>query len=397
MPITSPTPSETKDRAEAEYAVRKMARGEAAEIAAAHDAAVRASFGQIAGSVYATGTIEAESGAGGAEAALLAAHSLNLAAEAIAKAIAQSAPALLEGARYIMFAGVDRPRLDHWRLFSLARTTVAQAFVEARSALETAHAHAETITRAGIVHLRQPGDIASTAVDSLGAILDLAAKLGSYFMSDYKLGPLAIASGVDDDLLALAVAGRMSGVCYPARWSPPGGLEVLTRLLAPLRATQQHAVRDKLDAEASARDYKAKSLADQSNATALNAAADQFQKAANLFADAGRAFETLVASLAQTDANGTALATKIVDEHAVGEALDSGGRLLFVRLNLASGGYYSQKNLWTGFGSVPFRVMGGAIASYAAVDGQTGGSAGFGRGPGPRRLSQAGRSGGRVR
>jgi hypothetical protein len=51
-------------------------------------------------------------------------------------------------------------------------------------------------------------------VTGAGAILDLGSKLGSYFQSEYKLGPATV-TGSDDDLLAVSGGGRAQRLMVP--------------------------------------------------------------------------------------------------------------------------------------------------------------------------------------
>ena len=72
------------------------------------------------------------------------------------------------------------------------------------------------------------------------------------------------------------------------------------------------------------------------------------------------------------------MAALVADEKTLADALANGAIALFVHVNIAAGGYYTKKNLWTFFGGMPFYVSGGAVVSYTAIDGKTGkvGSAG---------------------
>jgi hypothetical protein len=45
---------------------------------------------------------------------------------------------------------------------------------------------------------------------------------------------------------------------------------------------------------------------------------------------------------------------------------------LLVKVNKAGGSHYVEKNLWTAFGVMPYKVMGGVIASYALFEGGSG-------------------------
>jgi hypothetical protein len=51
------------------------------------------------------------------------------------------------------------------------------------------------------------------------------------------------------------------------------------------------------------------------------------------------------------------------------DASQAGGVLL-LRVHSASGGLYTEKNLWSSFGAMPFYASGGAVVSYSFVQGQ---------------------------
>lgn len=97
-----------------------------------------------------------------------------------------------------------------------------------------------------------------------------------------------------------------------------------------------------------------------------------YTRASDAYTAAQKRFDELVASLAAVT-DGVPLAVHIADEKTVSEKLEAGSRLVFLRLNTPAGGRYTRKNLWTFFGTMPFYVSGGVIASYVVVDPNTGG------------------------
>ncbi|UHD16366.1 xanthine dehydrogenase family protein molybdopterin-binding subunit [Thiocapsa bogorovii] len=97
-----------------------------------------------------------------------------------------------------------------------------------------------------------------------------------------------------------------------------------------------------------------------------------YTKTGDAYSAAQKRFDDLLESLAKSDKDGVPAAELVMTQKAVSDALKSGSYALFLRLNLSAGGYYTKKNLWTFFGSLPFYVSGGAIASFVAVDGASG-------------------------
>ena len=87
---------------------------------------------------------------------------------------------------------------------------------------------------------------------------------------------------------------------------------------------------------------------------------------------AQESFDNLVGQLATADDHGVTFASKVVSEKFIADALGGGDHALFVRVNSTLGAYYTKKNLWTFFGGMPYRVMGGVIVSYVSVNGANG-------------------------
>jgi hypothetical protein len=215
------------------------------------------------------------------------------------------------------------------------------------------------------------------AVDALftgaGAVLDLGAKLGSYFQSDYKVMGATIA-GSDDDLLAISVAGALRDSWYPARWVPESA-ETIIDLLKPLAASRDRSNFDSQAVAACLQQFKAaadKAAADVNERDRLNNIVAAYTRAADAYTAAQKRFDDLLTSLA-TVTDGVPLATYVADEKRVIDKLQADSLLLFVRLNAPAGGRYSKKNIWTFFGTMPFYVSGGAITSYIAIDPKSGG------------------------
>ena len=81
------------------------------------------------------------------------------------------------------------------------------------------------------------------------------------------------------------------------------------------------------------------------------------------------AYDTFVSRLASPDANVTAMIRELDVWSALNEP---SSLLLIVKMDKAGGSNYVEKNLWTSFGKMPFKVMGGVIASYTLFQGNSG-------------------------
>jgi hypothetical protein len=81
------------------------------------------------------------------------------------------------------------------------------------------------------------------------------------------------------------------------------------------------------------------------------------------------AYDGLVARFQALDGGGAT----IIRQSALLTALSSADSVLVImKLNKAGGSNYVSKNLWTGLGAMPFKVAGGAVASFTAFDALTG-------------------------
>lgn len=364
-----------KAKAEAEaqtalYNQQKAAADAQAAALGSEAAAIKAKYGTVSGSSI-TGSITTEAGAGNGEASLLAAQAVDEAAIQITKALA----GLPSGKRYVVFAGQQRPAFGHWRVFRVQSQVVEEAFTKADDLLGQAkNAAAKIEAPTKIQSGPQPGtESVAAAVTGAGAVLDLASKLGSYFMTDYKIAGLTVA-GSDDDLLAVSVVGRLNDAWFPARWTAPAGTQPVSELLRPLRIARDSSITKLKEAQDGADQHKstAEKESDPRKKEMHKNVAAAFGRALDGYVSAQKRFDDLLSSLAAVDKEGVPFVSLVIDQKLISEALEQGAYALFVRLNAATGGYYTKKNLWTFFGSMPFNVSAGAVASFVAIDGSTG-------------------------
>ncbi len=344
---------------------KSAAEAQAAAIAA-EQTALKAKFGTVAGSQATTGAVEIGEGAGNGEASMLAAKAVENAAERIAGAIAT----LGEGKHYVIYAGQQKPTFGRWNAFRVQIEIAKDSFARAEFAKSQAD---EIATPPQLTQSRAGAESVGTFITGAGAVLDLGAKLGSYFQSDYKVMGATVA-GSDDDLLAVTVAGKLTNSWYPARWVPQTAVEPITELLKPLAAMRERSVIDLEAVQEHLATYQAEAekTKDAQEKQTLGAVVAAYQRAAEAYAAAQKRFDDLLASLAAVT-DGVPLAVHIVEEKTVSDKLAAGSRLVFLRLNTPAGGRYTKKSLWTFFGTMPFYVSGGAIASYVVVEPNEGG------------------------
>jgi hypothetical protein len=352
-----------KATAEAQTAIfnAQKAQAEAASAAVnAQVAAEKAKFGSITGTDL--GATTAESGAGGSEASLLAAAAIDRASTSIKAALGA---AKLTPKRYIIFTGLQRPNFGDYHLFQTKLAIVGAAYRRADEARTQADAAAGA-QKGSVV---QPEAAVVGAVTAVGAALDVLKNLGSYFRADYKFSPVSV-SGVDADLLAVSLAGKLKDCWYPARWSPAVEDTEIYQLLDTLSGQRDSATQELtriLDTQEKwAGDASA--AADLAEKQKLQNIADLHHTAAELYSSANKGFDDLFASLAELDSAGIARVTRIAEQKVISAALADGALAILVQVGGANGTAFTKRTLWTFFGRAPFYVSGGAIASFLVVD-----------------------------
>jgi hypothetical protein len=353
------------DAQKAVFDQQKAASDAQAAALAAEQTALKAKFGTVTGSTANTGAVEVGEGAGNGEASMLAAKAVGDAAKRIAADLKDK----IGTGKVVIYAGQQKPTFGRWNAFSVQVEIARDSFARADFAKTQADQIAETKPAAAGGGTESVGALITGA----GAVLDLGAKLGSYFQSDYKVWGVTVA-GSDDDLLAVSVAGALSGSWYPAKWVPQSSTQPITDLLKPLAAAREKSVADSQAVQEKRDRFKAEAdkESDPKKKERLNTIAAAYTRAADACTAAQKRFDDLLASLASVT-DGVPLAVYIADEKTVSDRLGVAGNLiLFVRLNAPAGGRYTKKNLWTYFGGMPFFVSGGAIASYLLVDPKSG-------------------------
>ena len=156
----------------------------------AHLAEAQAAVGSITKSNI-EGNVTAGSNAGKAEATLLASRAIDAAAEHVAATVAGK----LAGKRVVLMHGAHAPSFATYQQF-LVQSQLLKALVDQLENKQDKNVPAARAQPRGL----SPG----MSLTTLSAAIDAAAKLGSYFLTDYQIGSLEVKS--DAEQLVSAVA-----------------------------------------------------------------------------------------------------------------------------------------------------------------------------------------------
>jgi hypothetical protein len=315
------------------------------------------------------GSIQVRSDAANGEATLLSSYALTVAANRIAADLAA-----MNGLERVLLAPCgDHLQFGNYRQFLLQTDLLRQIFHD------TAR-HVEVVFETGQVPKPPPPEqlppaAAKEVMPELAlatSVVAKAADLGSYFLSNYEIGGIAVAPA-DVEQLISALAGSLVrkgiGVVLVGRRAPQRSelaclLGDLPRLIMETEASiSDLASRIKRTKQAAEQtpDLAAK-IELQETTARLEQAAARCRLALTRAGD-------FIAGLAAADARGALLITKVAQEKAVcNELTGKSALMLVVQVHATVGGYYTRKNLWTLFGTMPFSAMGGAVVTYQLLD-----------------------------
>jgi hypothetical protein len=208
----------------------------------------------------------------------------------------------------------------------------------------------------------EPAPIAAaTAIAGIG--LNAASKLFSFFQSDFTFQGLDILP--NDNLLLMEVARGLRTLGYtvviPDLYDPDGLRVGIQKVAEDLSQAEEQ----RLAAEKLSRWHKSNILtADSENVKeAHQLAIDHLDGAVSLHA-------SFVTKLTATD--GALSISAVAREIALEISLNKGAGLLMVKAVKSGGSLYTEKNLWTLLGRMPFFVGAGVIVSFALLDGRDG-------------------------
>ncbi len=381
--LSSPDPvaqGQAEAAARTAAAKEKQAAAEAEVAAINADAArAKARIGSVSGSTF-TGAVESDASAGKNEATLLAARSVELAAVKVAQAaIAANTTVAASGKKsFILLGGATGPQFGNYRAYQLRVTLVEAGLNRASTQFQKVEAQRIKLAKPPTRSLTA-GTESVAAITTIGTVIDLAAKLGSYIQSDYKIAGSAVA-GVDDDLLVASTAGALlaggHSVWIPAQVLP---MDPTTGVADDLKTTAglvDTAAANLALAEGYSSDLKAAAekfpAAQEKDKKAYLAVAALYDSSATQTKAAIKAYEDLLAALGAEDKDGAVLVNKIHTEKVTYQKLQAGAALVLVSVKSSAGGNFSKKNLWTFMGTMPFYVSGGTVVKYTVHDGKTG-------------------------
>ncbi|HEV2274912.1 MAG TPA: hypothetical protein VGR96_12150 [Acidobacteriaceae bacterium] len=311
-----------------------------------------------------TGETKAGDKAGAIEAALLAAHALNSAAETIAQRIAPKA-----GKAVVLYGGSDLPDFQALIGFQAQAQAIDKALDEALGAMDG------PLTKANNL-LGPQYEFVTPAM--IGEGMEAANKLLGFFRTDYTIQGVTVTP--DDLLLINAVAGaltnRQVNVSVPALYNAPAllGDSAILATLDSL-ANKRVALQQKADVAVTTADSL---TADAGTETDAQRKKERLDAAAGLKAVSDHAkgvltlYDSLITKITTADEKAKLPLAGIIQQEGVRGALRDGANLMTVKISSAGGTYYTRKNLWSFFGAMPFYTMGGVVVHYSLFDGKTG-------------------------
>ncbi|WP_344699858.1 hypothetical protein [Sphingomonas limnosediminicola] len=344
---------------ETEYWNAVKAREEAETAAIEKEAArIRAQMGIVAGTNAQTGSVTPGTDAAKPEAMLLAALAAKDAAQQIAQAVID-APVTPAPDEILLVTSMDDLSTASYTLFDFQSKQITTLLNTANARLDQALAR----TSRG----RRTFRFASP-VTYLGAGLDLAAKLGNYFQTDYTFGPVSVTS--PDNVMAFAVSDALK-----RKYCPPGSDKSqchLVRLVIPKQVAPKDYPEFTADLAALAQ-LNQDVLLKAGEATARASSGDEghaaeLKAAATAAEAAGAAYKSLIDSLMAVPQAGEPLIERIWRQRVVKAKLDSPTTAILVLSDKPLGAYYTKKNLWTFLGGPPLFTMAGLTVSYALLD-----------------------------
>lgn len=323
----------------------------AADEAQAHIATWKAAVGAIPASPV-EDKVTLGDKAGQMESALLATRAMVTAARRVATAVGELKP--LPAAIIVVPHG-EAPDLKALNALRGFVALLTPALINAQRSLEAALSAKEFLGLGAAA--------AGPGIAGIGLALEAASKLLGYFRTEYTIG--GTDSNADQLALAELVAGRLRAALPDTRvylqtlyagQQATLSTDFITKELQNLAKIHQDAL-DKLDRAAPL----LAALPAQTAATApdarLPAAAERLGKLVALH-------DAMTAKLMADGAMDTLLRQYALEARLAG----ANAHVLVTRLHKAGGSHYVTKNLWNLFGAMPFKVMGGVIASYSLFD-----------------------------
>lgn len=368
-----------KELAEAQKAAADAARAEADASKAKADAdlaAFKARFGEVPASPY-HGDVTLKENAGKTEALLLAAQAARSAAAAIADTVKAKAGEVM------LIPSPDVPTFDNLMRYRAELGIVQKAFDETDRVSNAAREKEpkDSEEPPAVTVARGPRrERAVPPIAAAGLALDAADKLLGFFKTDYTVGGIDLT--LEDATLVNELAGRLTNngvtVYLPTVFNGNELEQTAAKVIAELEGLALRRAACASTAAAHTRltavwaDRAAKET-DEEKKNEITAAAEAHRQAADAIGKATALYDGWFARLSSPDEKSTAVPiVAVIRERALMNALDNGRALLVVKLHASGGSYYTKRNIWTALGRMPFFHMGGTVASFALIAGNTG-------------------------
>ncbi len=343
------------------YDKDKAAADAKAAAIAAEQAAVKAKFGSISANSVTAGEVTAGTNAGLTEATILASRALDVLAAAAAQVVDRDV---------IILTGNTKPQTGNYRLYKFKHRMTTTLFQQANLASTQAEtAYNDYVNRQPVVSGGQAESVGAI-VTGVGAALDAASKIASFFQTTYKFDNIPV-QGIDDDLFAAAVAGKIVGhaAYLPGRMTSSAGADAIFVELETIANARLSSASRQATGEArlEALQATAEKAKDAGAKRELKSLIDGTIRAIAAEKAASKAFDDFFAALSASEGGKPAIGT-IIEERNVADLLGRGLSSLYLKVNMQGGGSYTRKSLWNFLGAQPFFVTGGVVANYVLTD-----------------------------
>ena len=353
-PPADPVKAATADAVAAAKAAKEVADAKKAQ-ADAESAAFKAKLGEVPSSGI-QGSVELSDKAGSMETALLAARATSIASGRVAAAVRKTAP---NAGTIFIFPSGESPDLKALREFRSVSELLKAEFFKAIRNAESTSKEAPVLAAAGVA-------------------LDAAAKLLGFFKSDFKVGGSELTA--DHAMLAEAIAGQLRhelpnttvylhSLYY--RYDPASDAQFMEQELKPLSDQHKLALDAQRKAEidiaaltAEAAKVTGESEEDKARRAALQSKIARVQSAVERLKKVIALYDTTLDRIS-ADGKMDALSRQFEISAKLGAA---NTYVLTAKMQKVGGSHYTEKNLWTTFGAMPFKVMGGVIVSYSLFE-----------------------------
>lgn len=346
-----------KDEAEAQTALANARKAQSeAELAA-----IKKRFGDFNGSGI-DGKAELGEKAGSAEATLLGSAAINHIADVFAASIISAKPVdpkkAAEKENIILATPTTIPNFQALTAFELQ-------FNATKTAVAVAEAKTGGVKTEGVK---------TESLASIGLGAEAISKLLSFAKTDYTFKNIDISSS--DAMLVYALAGKLdaANVVVPSIYAADAISQTNTLLGRSMEINQWL-----IDSKRRLKTHEAavveaeKKLTDNPKDEAAKKLRDENKSASGIWKSVSESVEAWSKQLSTADDKGNSPIATIAREFAIKQKLDEKGTILvIVELHKLTGTGYTKKNLWSSLGANPFFVMGGAVASYVALDGPSG-------------------------